>query len=65
MGSYLNVVTTREEVAYVIMNVNGQHIMSGDLTNGQADVSNLSNGLYIINLIDAGGKSVMKKFIKE
>ena len=65
VGSYLNVVTTREEVAYVIMNVNGQHIMSGDLTNGQADVSNLSNGLYIINLIDAGGKSVMKKFIKE
>ena len=65
VGSYLNVVTSREEVAYTIINMNGQQIARGRLVGGKADVSSLSHGLYIINLIDSGGKSVMKKFIKE
>lgn len=65
VGSYLNVITTREEVSYIITNLNGQQVAVGELKGGKADVSSLSHGLYVINLIDAGGKTVMKKFIKE
>jgi bacillolysin len=65
VGNFLTIVTTREEVTYRISGINGQTIAIGRLTDGKVDVSNLKGGMYMLNLVDAGGKTVTKKFIKQ
>lgn len=65
VGYFLNIVTTREEVSYVITNIMGQSISAGQLVNHKVDVSRLRAGIYMIHLVDKGGKSVIKKFSKE
>lgn len=61
----LTIASTRKEVSYTITNLNGQTIDRGQLDNGRVYVGNLNAGMYMINLIDEGGKSVMKKFVKK
>ncbi|WP_370087784.1 GEVED domain-containing protein [Ekhidna sp.] len=65
VGDRLNVVSTRHEVSYSITNLNGQIVDRGQLVDGKAYVGNLDAGMYMIHLVDEGGKSVMKKFVKE
>lgn len=48
---------------YIIMNLNGQIVMSGTLNNRKIDVSKLSSELYILEFKD-GEKRVTQKFIK-
>ncbi|SNT35104.1 Por secretion system C-terminal sorting domain-containing protein [Ekhidna lutea] len=61
----LTIASTREEVAYKITNLNGQTVSAGQLVNGKVHVGNLNSGMYMIHLVDEGGKSIMKKFVKE
>lgn len=61
----LNIASTRDETSYTITNLNGQVIESGQITGGRVDVSDLTSGMYMINLVDAGGKTIVKKFVKE
>ncbi len=61
----LTISSNRNEVSYAITNLNGQVVERGQLVGGRVDVSNLNAGMYMINLLDEGGKSVTKKFIKE
>lgn len=65
VGDRLNIMSTRQEVSYSITNLNGQTIDKGQLVDGKAYVGNLEAGMYMIHLVDAGGKSIMKKFVKE
>ncbi|MEQ8626922.1 M4 family metallopeptidase [Ekhidna sp.] len=61
----LTIASTRNEVAYKITNLNGQTVDAGALANGKVFVGNLKSGMYMIHLVDEGGKSIMKKFVKE
>ncbi len=61
----LNIASTRDEASYTITNLNGQVIRRGQIAGGNVDVSNLTSGMYMINLIDTGGKTIIKKFVKE
>ncbi|MEP2024356.1 M4 family metallopeptidase, partial [Reichenbachiella sp.] len=65
VGYFLNIVTTREEVEYAITDLMGKNVAAGELVNSKVDVSRLKSGIYLIHLIDQGGKSVIKKFSKE
>ncbi|WP_456460388.1 M4 family metallopeptidase [Reichenbachiella sp.] len=65
VGYFLNIVTTRDEVSYRITNLMGKRISSGQLENSKVDVSTLKSGVYLLQLVDKGGKSVIKKFTKE
>lgn len=46
-----------------IINSLGKKVLSGPIKNGQLDISTLQNGLYIA-LIETGGQSVEKRFLK-
>ena len=61
----LSIVSNRAETSYAITNLNGQVVDRGQLIGGQVNVSALNAGMYLINLVDEGGKSITKKFIKE
>ncbi|MEP0986786.1 S8 family serine peptidase [Ekhidna sp.] len=61
----LNIASTRDETSYTITNLNGQVVESGQIAGGRVDVSDLTSGMYMINLTDAGGKTIVKKFVKE
>lgn len=65
VGYFLNIVTTREEVAYAITDLMGKRVDTGNVLNNKVDVSRLRSGVYMIRLMDQGGKSVIKKFSKE
>ncbi|MEO1253308.1 MAG: T9SS type A sorting domain-containing protein [Bacteroidota bacterium] len=64
VGNELNIATERTEVAYNITNLSGQTIAAGELINNQVDVSRLNEGIYMIEL-SSGGRSVLRKFIKD
>lgn len=61
----LTINSTRNEVSYSITNLNGQVVDRGQMVGGKVNVSTLNAGMYMINLIDEGGKSITKKFVKE
>ncbi len=61
----LSIASNRDEASYAITNLNGQVVERGQLRGGQVNVSNLNAGMYMIQLTDVGGKTIMKKFIKE
>ncbi|WP_425392145.1 S8 family serine peptidase [Ekhidna sp.] len=61
----LTIASTRDETSYAITNLNGQVIRRGEITGDKVDVSDLNSGMYMINLVDAGGKTIIKKFVKE
>ncbi|WP_421764917.1 S8 family serine peptidase [Ekhidna sp.] len=61
----LNIASTRDETSFTITNLNGQVVESGQIAGGRVDVSDLTSGMYMINLTDAGGKTIVKKFVKE
>ncbi|MEQ9466622.1 MAG: S8 family serine peptidase [Ekhidna sp.] len=65
VGEQLTIASNRSEVSYTITNLNGQAVESGQLVNGKVYVGNLNAGMYMIHLMDEGGKSIMKKFVKE
>lgn len=60
----LNLTSTRNESTFTITNMMGQIVSSGDVVNGKVDVSQISSGMYMIHLLDKGGKSLQKKFVK-
>jgi hypothetical protein len=61
----LNIASTREEATYLITNMMGQIVSSGQVVNGKVDVSRIATGMYMIQLLDKGGKTLTKKFVKE
>ncbi|SNT36744.1 Por secretion system C-terminal sorting domain-containing protein [Ekhidna lutea] len=61
----LSIASNRAEESYKITNLNGQIVKSGQLVNGKVHLGNLNSGMYMIHLVDEGGKSIMKKFVKE
>lgn len=65
VGEQLTIASNRAEVSYTITNLNGQAVERGQLVDGKVFVGNLNAGMYMIHLLDEGGKSIMKKFVKE
>jgi chitodextrinase len=65
VGDKLTIASSRDEATYSITNLNGQVIGSGQLKDGRVYVGDLNAGMYMIHLVDEGGKSIMKKFVKE
>ncbi len=61
----LTIASTRHEASYSITNLNGQIIDRGQLVDGRVYVGRLNAGMYMIHLVDEGGKTIMKKFVKE
>lgn len=61
----LNLASTREEATYSITNMMGQIVSTGTVVNGKVDVNELASGMYMIQLLDKGGKSLSKKFVKQ
>jgi bacillolysin len=59
----INMLDNRK-VNYSIYNVMGQKLKSNSLIDSQINVSDLSSGIYILEVND-GQKSIIKKFIKE
>ncbi len=50
--------------AVQIYSVNGTRILSQNSNSQKIDVSNLSSGMYFINLKDVNGTTVIRKFVK-
>ncbi|MBC8755247.1 DUF5011 domain-containing protein [Kordia sp. YSTF-M3] len=63
-GGVLNVRTLENNANYTIMNIMGQQVAKGKITSGAINVERLQSGVYMIQ-IEAGSKTVTKKFIKE
>lgn len=63
-GGVLNVRTLENDANYTIMNIMGQQVAKGKITSGAINVERLQSGVYMIQ-IEAGSKTVTKKFIKE
>jgi len=63
-GGTLNVATTQDNASYTIMNMVGQQVAKGNIVSGAIDVQKLQSGVYMIQ-INAGSKTVTKKFIKQ
>ena len=53
------------EGVFIILNLQGQEMMSGDITKGQIDVSGLEAGMYLLRLSDGKGRWFEGKFVKE
>jgi hypothetical protein len=60
----LNLVYNYEEVNYSLFSIDGKLIKSGKLENPQVNVSNIQQGIYLLQL-SAEGKTITKKFIKK
>lgn len=58
----LHVETDEPNLTYRILNLNGQTVIAGNLTDQQISTANLSNDMYILQLSD-GNKSVVEKII--
>ena len=52
------------KVSFIVYNLMGQQLKTNTLTNSEINVSDLSSGIYILEVND-GQKSITKKFIKE
>ncbi len=65
VGDQLTISSTRDESSYSITNLNGQIVSRGQLRGNQVNVADLGAGMYIINLVDIGGKNFQMKFIKD
>jgi hypothetical protein len=63
-GGVLNVRTLENNANYTITNIMGQQIAKGKIVSGAINVERLRSGVYMIQ-IEAGSKTVTKKFIKE
>lgn len=62
----LNIEVDRD-VSYVISNINGQKVMVGSLVNGENSIitSELTSGMYIIEISDLSGLKYSAKILKE
>lgn len=61
----LNLSSTREEATFSITNMMGQVVSTGKVVNGKVDIDDIESGMYMIQLLDKGGKSLTKKFVKQ
>lgn len=59
----LDVPVSKNDLKYAIINVSGQLITKGTTSNNQVDVSNLTSGIYFVQL-DIDGKTGVKRFVK-
>ncbi|MBK9590525.1 MAG: T9SS type A sorting domain-containing protein [Crocinitomicaceae bacterium] len=57
--------TTENFTTYQIHDMSGRIISEGNLLNNSISVSTLEIGTYILNLKDAKGNCVQKKFVKQ
>lgn len=62
--SILNVSSVSENATFKVYNMLGQSIMDGRLSNGSVDVSNISAGIYVLEVTDKEATSV-NRFIKQ
>ncbi len=62
--SILNVSSVSENATFKVYNMLGQSIMDGRLSNGSIDVSNISSGIYVLEVTDKESTSV-NRFIKQ
>ncbi|WP_395048442.1 GEVED domain-containing protein, partial [Flavobacterium sp.] len=62
--SILNVSSVSENATFKVYNMLGQSIMNGKLSNGLIDVSNISSGIYLLEVTDKELTSV-NRFIKQ
>ncbi|MCI4444250.1 MAG: T9SS type A sorting domain-containing protein [Lentimicrobium sp.] len=62
--SILNVSSVSENAIFKVYNMLGQAIMNGKLSNGSIDVSNISAGIYVLEVTDKESTSV-NRFIKQ
>ncbi|WP_395049458.1 GEVED domain-containing protein, partial [Flavobacterium sp.] len=62
--SILNVSSVSENAIFKVYNMLGQSIMNGKLSNGSIDVSNISSGIYLLEVTDKESTSV-NRFIKQ
>jgi chitodextrinase/uncharacterized Ntn-hydrolase superfamily protein len=53
-----------EDMTYRIINITGQVVLSGDLSQNSIDVGGLQNGIYFMEVND-GEESMIQSFIKE
>lgn len=62
-SNYLNVMHSFDKVVYKLFSFDGKLIQSGALTNQQIQLSQVQNGIYILQL-ETEGKTETKKIIK-
>ncbi|WP_228479063.1 GEVED domain-containing protein [Flavobacterium soyangense] len=62
--SILNVPSVSENAPFKVYNMLGQLIMNGRLSNGSINVSNISNGIYVLEVTDKESTSI-NRFIKQ
>ncbi|MEL6558014.1 MAG: S8 family serine peptidase [Bacteroidota bacterium] len=63
-GDVLNVKINREDVSYKIISVTGQAMNFGKVANNQVDISGISDGVYMLELV-SGTESKLLRFIKK
>lgn len=63
-GNVLHINSNREDVSFNIVTVSGQQIDFGKVENNQVDISRLSNGVYLIQLV-SGIEHQNIRFIKK
>ncbi|EDP97048.1 S8 family serine peptidase [Kordia algicida OT-1] len=63
-GDRLNVRTMQDNASYAIVNMMGQEVAKGKIVSGTVNVSTLRAGVYMIQ-VQAGSKTVTKKFVKQ
>lgn len=63
-GNALSLATNREDVSYQITNLSGQIVSTGQVVNGKVDVTNVREGIYVLELT-SGGKTAYKKFVRK
>jgi hypothetical protein len=62
----LYIITQNENFSkYYILNIFGQYLQSGIVTNGNIDIKTLQAGIYFLRLTTSDYKFLTKKFIKE
>jgi hypothetical protein len=62
--NFKTTINLNENANYSVIDISGKVVISGTLANKKVDVSNLTSGLYFVNL-DINGTSQTLKFIKK
>ncbi|MDY0279723.1 MAG: DUF5018 domain-containing protein, partial [Salinivirgaceae bacterium] len=61
------IVENAQSGRYIVMSISGQVVQEGQIASGQNEINidNMSNGLYIINIVNTNGQSNAQTFIKK
>jgi hypothetical protein len=60
-------ISLNDDASYQLININGQTLMKGHFNAGKnpLSISNLTSGLYFINMTTTNGNSMTQKLIKQ